>query len=114
MAQSATRIRRGVTPISGGAERELILRVHIQDSDGGSADGRLANHIDAAPREVVFPAVAPRMEQFRDLVRLRVNARQVRTFVEIAVDARQGQVGEVIGAAVRPREDVLDVEHGQW
>ncbi len=91
----------------------MIVGVHENCSDSSSADGRLANHIDAAPREVVLPAVAPRMEQFRDPVRLRVNACQVRTFVEIAVKARRGQVREVIGAAVRSHEDVLNVEHGQ-
>jgi hypothetical protein len=41
---------------------------------------------------------------------LRVNAGQVRSFVQVAINARQSQVAEIVRAAVDLWDDVLDVE----
>src|ERR1035441_3858000 len=53
------------------------------------------------------------MEEPRHSLGLRVNARQVRSFVQVAVDARQSQVVEVVRAAVNLWDDVLDVKRRQ-
>lgn len=95
------------------AQRELILGVHIEDADRCPAGRRLANHVDAAPGKVIFPTLLSRMEKFRDVIRLRINTRQVRAFVEITVDASQRQIVEIIAASMGSRKDMLDMKRGQ-
>jgi hypothetical protein len=50
------------------------------------------------------------MEQLRNPLGLRVNAGQVRSFVQVAIDARQSQVIEIVRAAVNLWDDMLDVK----
>jgi hypothetical protein len=59
------------------------------------------------------PVLAPRMKQLSHFVRLRIDSRQVRAFVQIAIDAGKGKVVEFIGSAVNLRNDVFDVKSGQ-
>ena len=66
------------------------------------------------PLEVVPPAVAPRMEQFRHSLGLGVNAGQVRSFVQVAINARQSQILQIVRAAMNPWDDVLNVKRRQW
>lgn len=54
------------------------------------------------------------MEQFRNFVRLRIDTRQVRTLVQIAIDAGESKIVEAVGPAVNPWNDVFDVKGGQW
>jgi len=90
----------------------LVLRIHVQDADRRPANGCLAAQIDALPFEVIFPPIVSRMKQLRYFVRHRINARQVRALVKIAVDAGQRQIVLVVTAAVNSRNDVLDVKGG--
>lgn len=53
------------------------------------------------------------MKQLRHFIRLRINPGQVRSFMQIAIGAGKSKVVEVIGSAVNPWHDVLDVECGQ-
>lgn len=53
------------------------------------------------------------MKQLRDPIRFRIDARQVRTFVQITIDASQSEIIEFAAAAVKSRNDVLDVENSQ-
>ena len=53
------------------------------------------------------------MEQDGDSTGERVNAREVGAFAKVAVNAREAEVGFVVGAAVFARADVLDVECGE-
>ena len=53
------------------------------------------------------------MEQLRNPLGLRVNAGQVRSFVQVAIDARQSQVIEIVRAAVNLWDDMLDVKGRQ-
>jgi hypothetical protein len=54
------------------------------------------NDIDALPPEVIFPSLPPRMEQLRDSIRVWINARQVRTFVQVTVDAGESQLDLIL------------------
>jgi len=40
----------------------MVFGIHIEDADGGSASGRFASQIEAAPFEVFVPALKPGME----------------------------------------------------
>jgi hypothetical protein len=82
------------------AEVELIVRVHVQDLDGRPTDGGSAGDVDSLEGKVILPSLMARVEQFGDRAGERVNAGQVGAFVEITVDARETEVGFVIGATV--------------
>ena len=63
--------------------------------------------------KMVVPILTPRVEQLGDLVRLRIDARQVRSFVQIAIDAGKGEIVEAIGPTMNLRDDMLDMKCGQ-
>ena len=94
-------------------EVELIVRVHVQDLDGRPTEGGSASDVDSLESKVILPLLLARVEQLGDGAGERVNARQIGAFVEIAVDAREAEIGFVIGAAVLARADVLDVQGGE-
>ena len=60
-----------------------------------------------------IPFVSARMKDFRDLIRDRINSREVRTFMQIAIDAGQSQVFCVVRAAMFFGRDVLDMQRSQ-
>jgi hypothetical protein len=62
---------------------------------------------------VILPVLAAWMEKFGDLIRLRINARQIGAFVEITIDASQRQIVEIIAAAMAFRNNVFDMEGSQ-
>ena len=51
------------------------------------------------------------MKQRYELAVVRIERRQVRTFVQVALVARQGQIGLVVAAQVLASHDMLDLEH---
>ena len=63
---------------------------------------------------MICPLMASRVEELRDEIRVRVDARQIRALMEIAVDAGEGQIVEVIRAAVTSGNNMLDVQRSQW
>lgn len=95
------------------AKVELIVRVHVQDLDGRPTDGGSTGDVDSLESKVILPSLLARVESFGDGAGERVNARQVGAFVEVTVDAREAEIGFVIGAAVLARADVLDVQGGE-
>jgi hypothetical protein len=62
---------------------------------------------------VSAPFLSPWVKELRYCVRFGVDTRQIRTFVEITIDARQGEVVDVIGAAVLLGDDMLDMQGGK-
>src|SRR3989442_14775992 len=74
---------------------------------------RPACEVNATPLKMVLPPMSPRMEQFRHLVGFGVDARQVRAFVQITINAGQSQILQVISAAMNARNDMLDVQGSQ-
>ena len=61
-----------------------------------------------------MPVMTPRMEQLGDRLRFRINARQIRTFMKIAINTRERQVVEIVSATVFLRDNMLDVEFSEW
>ena len=66
--------------------------VDFQHDDRGASDWRDADQDWAVPLEVFVPNILPRVEEARHLERMGVNSSDVRAFVEVAVEATQGQV----------------------
>ena len=66
------------------------------------------------PCKMILPSLLARMKECGDSAGERVNAREVGAFAQVAVYAREAEIGFVIGAAVLARADVLDVEGGEW
>ncbi len=92
------------------AEDELVVRVHAQNADCGTADRRLADDGDTVPSKMVPPRITSRVEQLGDLVCFGINPRQIRAFTKIAVNAREGQIVGGIEATVFLGNNMLDVE----
>jgi hypothetical protein len=92
----------------------LLVRVHFQYPHGRSTNGCLADQVDTTPLEVIIPVMTSRMEQLGHRLRLRIDARQVGTFMKIAINTRERQVVEIVSAAMFPGDNMLDVEFSQW
>jgi hypothetical protein len=50
------------------------------------------------------------MKQPNDITRLRINARQIRPLVQVALRASQSEIIGIVAAAMLARDDVLDVK----
>jgi hypothetical protein len=59
--------------------------------------------------EVLGPVLFSRVKQFYDTFRVGVDAREVWSLVTVAVRARKSEVALVVGPAVLPRDNVLDL-----
>lgn len=59
---------------------------------------------------MLFPGVTSRMKEFDHISRVRIDSGQVRTFVEVTLMTREGEVLGVVRSAVFPGHDVLDVK----
>jgi hypothetical protein len=91
----------------------LLLRIHLQNADTRAANGCFSHDVNAAPSEVVIPAVSSGMEQWGDFAGLRIDAGQVGTFVQIAIDAGKGEIFKIVGASMNPGSDMFDMEGSQ-
>lgn len=86
----------------------------MKDAYGRPANRGPANQINSAPREMFLPPMFPRVKQLGDYPGLRVDAGQVRAFVQIAIYASKSNIAQIIAATVAPRNDMLNVERCQW
>lgn len=60
--------------LSRGAQGYLVVGVHVENSDCCPARGTLADKVDSLPLKMVVPFLSPRMKQFCNVVRLRIDA----------------------------------------
>lgn len=84
--------------------------VQAQDEDRGAAGGSEPDQPRAVPCEVVIPTVLAGIEQGGDAPRIRVDAGNVRTLPEIALQATKGQVVFFRLTAMLSGGDVVDLE----
>jgi len=87
----------------------LVIRVHVQYTDRGTADGRFTNDVDAVPLKVIPPPMTPWVEQCGHLVCFGIYTRQIGAFTKITVDTRESEIVDMIGTAVLLGDDVLNV-----
>ena len=97
-------------PLQHGTQSHPSVFIHIEHANCGAANGRQTNDSRLRQAEVLFPDVVAWVKQRNDLPGLRVNPRQIRTFMCIAPVAGQGQVGRSVATAVLAGNDMLDVE----
>jgi len=69
--------------------------------------------MDFSPLKMLVPFLASGMKQLGNFIRLRIDPCQVSALVQIAINAGESKVIEVIGSAVNLWNDVLDVERRQ-
>ncbi len=92
---------------------QSLLGVQLHYLNGCAPDGRRADNHRALTHEVFAPRVATRIEQLGQFPRLRIVARDITSFVKIAVAARRRQIIQVVASAMFAGKNVLDVECGQ-
>jgi hypothetical protein len=73
----------------------------------------LTNDVDTIPREVLFPPMATWVEKLGYLVCNGINAGQISVFMQIAVDAGEGKIANIITTVVLLGNDVLNVKGGK-
>lgn len=60
--------------------------------NGRSPNVRLASKVESLPTKMSFPALLARVKEESDGIRLRINAGEIRPFVQIAVDASETEI----------------------
>lgn len=84
--------------------------VHKEYAKGHASDGSERLHLRTIPGEMPVPLISSRMKQSGQLSCVRVDPRNVRALIPIAVDTCQRKVFEFIRAAVLSRNDVVCLE----
>ena len=62
------------------------------------------------PSEVIVPRITAGMEEWNYTSRFRVNAREIRAFVQVAPIASQREIGGIIAATMLPGYHMFDVK----
>ena len=65
-----------------------LLTIDPQYVDGRPGDWRLADKLRTAPREVIRPAISPRVEETHQFAGMAIVTRGIRAFRIVAVSAR--------------------------
>ena len=95
------------------ANAEAFFGIHVQHADRRPANCGQADKNAPIPCEVFLPRLSARMEKLDDLRGVGIDPGEVRALVQIARDAGEREVCEVITAAVFSRDDVFDLESGE-
>ena len=74
------------------AQFQLLVVVDAEHADGRSTDVRQSKNVDAIPAEMILPALLPGVKQQGHGIRQRIDSRDVRSLVQIAVDASKAEV----------------------
>lgn len=94
------------------AQLNTTRLVHIQQSDRGATDRRLADDHSAGAMKVFQPNIGARVEYVNLLATLLVNARQIRSFEGVAAVAGIRKSGWIVVCYIDmlPGQNMLDVE----
>jgi hypothetical protein len=84
--------------------------VHLEDIDRCTADGSSADKRAAFEAKVIMPLMPAGMLEPGEVTGGRVEAAQVRPFVDVAVVAGQGEVAGDRAAAMLAGNDVVELE----
>jgi hypothetical protein len=87
-----------------------VSAIDLQQMNRRAAGRRLGMKSSTIPGEMLVPLLSPRMKQRDDLTGVRIDPRQVRPFIAVAVAARESQVFQYGGAAVLLSDDVVEVK----
>jgi hypothetical protein len=84
--------------------------VYLQQMNRCASGGRLSEKSSAIPGEMLVPLLPAWMKQRNNLTGVRVDPRQIRPFVAVAVAARESQVFQHGRTAVLLGDNVVEVE----
>jgi hypothetical protein len=87
-----------------------IRAVDLQQMNRCATGRCLGEKSSAIPAEMLIPLLPSWMKQRNNLTGVRVDPRQIRPFVAVAVTARESQVLQYRGAAVLLSDDVIEVK----
>lgn len=87
------------------AQFDLIFCIQVEHPDGDPADRRKSGEEAAVLSKVIAPNIAPGMKEAADLAAIRVNAGEIRAFLQIAVRAGEREIVLARDAAVLPGND---------
>ena len=87
----------------------VFIRIFIDERHGDGFFGRLGNFLIVGICQAIEAFPLPRIKQWNNLARNRIDTGQVRAFPEIAAVTGKGQVAGSVGPTMLPGYDVLDV-----
>ncbi|HRH96457.1 MAG TPA: hypothetical protein PLB55_11010, partial [Prosthecobacter sp.] len=87
-----------------------LLTVHLQQPDGGTTHVGDPENTRALDTEVVFPQVIAWMEKTCQSIGVRIKAREVGSFEQIAELAGECQISLFITTAMLLGDDMLDMK----
>jgi hypothetical protein len=87
-----------------------IGAVNLQQMDRCAPGRCLSEKSSAIPGEMLVPWVPSRMKQGDNLTGIRVDARQIRPFVTVAIAARESEVFQNGGTSVLLSDHVVEVK----
>jgi len=87
-----------------------IRPVDLQQMNRCTSGRRLGEKSSAIPTEMLIPRLPPWMKQRNNLTGVRVDPREIRPFVAVAVAARESQVLQFGGTAVLLSDDVVEMK----
>jgi len=88
-----------------------VRGVHVKQSDRCSSARREADDFSIFHFEMVSPPILSGIEKQHDLLRVGIDAAEIRPLVGIAAIACQSELGRIVTRLdVLPCDDVLDVE----
>ena len=83
--------------------------IDVENMDRRATDGRSSDQLRSLPTKVVSSPIISRVEQSSGSAARRISARDVRSFVKIAVVTRQGGIRERGFATMLLGDDVVDL-----
>ena len=86
--------------------------VQSQSLNGGPSDGRQASQSFSIPGEVLCPSIAARVEEANHIAALGIDPGEIRSFEVVTVKTSEGQIARRRFAAVRLRDDVIELKRG--
>ena len=87
-----------------------IVAVHVEEPHRGAADVAAPENHAAIPPEVLLPVILAGMEQSGEQVAIGIEAANSGILLQVTKRAGEGEVGEVIRAAMPACDKVFDVK----
>lgn len=91
-------------------ETHTSRSIHFQEPNSRAASRSRSNDDGAIQRQMVVPTIFARIEQQDNSLCQWVNGGQVRTLVQVATVASEGETLHVIASLILPCHDVFDVK----
>jgi hypothetical protein len=98
--------------VVGQSHTNAVFGIDVQYANRRPSNSGDTDDLASVPREMVRPLLVTWVEKLDNLSRVGVDPGQVRTLVQIAIDAGEREVCEIVTATVLSRQNVFDLEFG--